>query len=113
LLPCHTHLRHTDSPPPTVPVGGHWPDRCACAPPPKPAVVDLIVAFSLPEGGRTTFELIDIAGRRVLERKFDYLAPGPQTVRLDEGAKRPAPGLYFIRMQHGGHVLSAKAVVGS
>ena len=80
---------------------------------PNPAVVDLIVAFSLPEGGRTTFELIDIAGRRVLERKFDDLAPGPQTVRLDEGAKRPAPGLYFIRMQHGGHVLSAKAVVGS
>ena len=79
---------------------------------PNPAVDALTVAFVIPEAGRTTFELFDLAGRRVLRRDFDSLPAGAQTVRLDAGGTPPKSGLYFVRMHHRGRVLSAKAVVG-
>ena len=77
---------------------------------PNPAVGPLMLAFSLAVGGRTTFDMVDVTGRSVLHRDFEYLPAGRQTIRLDEGAP-PAPGLYFVQMHHGGQVLSRKAVV--
>ena len=79
---------------------------------PNPTEGPLIVAFSLAEGGETSIELIDLAGRRVLNRDLGDVDPGPHTVRLDAGGPHLASGLYFIRMHHAGHVLSKKAVLG-
>jgi hypothetical protein len=78
---------------------------------PNPTNGSSLVAFSLAESGRTTIELIDLAGRRVLYRDLGLLTAGPHSVRLDEGRSHPPPGLYFVRLHHSGRTLSAKAAL--
>jgi len=78
---------------------------------PNPTTGPLLVAFSLAQGGTTTIELLDLAGRRVIRRELGFLGPGPHTARLDADGALPRPGLYFVRMDHAGQVLSSKAVL--
>jgi hypothetical protein len=75
---------------------------------PHPATRQLNVAFSLPGPGKVTIELIDTGGRRALKRVVEGLGPGPQVVPLGE-AESLRPGVYLLRLIHGGRSLTAKA----
>jgi hypothetical protein len=77
---------------------------------PNPARRDLVVAFSLPEAGDATLELLDVAGRRVITRRRTELPPGNHVLSLSAG--RPlAAGVYVLRLTQAGRSVTRKAVV--
>ena len=77
---------------------------------PNPAVGDLMVSFSLPDGETARLELFDVTGRVRLERDVGALGAGSHLVRLDSDTRVPA-GLYWIRLAHGGQSRVVKALV--
>jgi hypothetical protein len=77
---------------------------------PNPTRGELAVAFTLPAGGDGRLELVDIAGRRVLSRSLAGFAAGGHLLRLDEGA-RLAPGIYLLRLSHGGRAVTSRVCV--
>ncbi|MCE9627728.1 MAG: T9SS type A sorting domain-containing protein, partial [Candidatus Eisenbacteria bacterium] len=78
---------------------------------PNPARQDLAVSFSLPTGDASgTLELIDLAGRRVASADLSGLAAGPHRVALLE-RQSVTPGVYLVRLTHGGNMKSMKVAV--
>jgi len=67
---------------------------------PNPTRDDLGLAFVLPGAGEASVELIDLAGRRVLERSLGTLSAGPHAVTLAGATGVLAPGVYFLRLTH-------------
>jgi hypothetical protein len=79
---------------------------------PNPVMDRLVVAFSLSSGDPARLELMDLAGRRVLERQVGSLGAG--THRLDLGGAREfAPGMYFLRLAQGSRSQTARVVIGN
>jgi hypothetical protein len=60
----------------------------------------LIVAFTLPSAAPARIELVDVNGRRVVEREVGSLGAGPHALDLGEGLHL-APGLYLVRLTQG------------
>jgi hypothetical protein len=79
-------------------------------PHPNPARGDLWVSFSLPNADPATLDLLDVGGRRVATVDAGALGAGTHRLRLGDTADL-APGLYMVRLRHGGHVLVAKAAI--
>jgi hypothetical protein len=77
---------------------------------PNPAVSGLRVSFTLPDGGPAELALFDVAGRQVLSWRLLGLGPGRHVLALD-GGQHLAPGVYTVRLSHGGRFLTARAVV--
>ena len=77
---------------------------------PNPAVGALNVSFSLPKEGPATMELLDLAGRRVIDREVGHLGRGRHVFRLDSGS-RMAPGVYWLRLRQGAQQALTRAVV--
>lgn len=78
------------------------PGPLALAPPvPNPAAGRLTVRFTLPRGGRTRWELLDVAGRRVAGEDATVLAAGSHRRELLLGPD-VRPGLYLLRLEHEG-----------
>jgi hypothetical protein len=78
---------------------------------PNPASsADLAISFELPNTASGRLELLDVTGRRVAEHDLSGYAAGRYTERLGEGARVP-PGMYWIRLTHGGKGLTARGVV--
>jgi hypothetical protein len=78
---------------------------------PNPARTDLSVALALPAGGSGgTLELLDLAGRHVAARDLSALGAGRHRVALLEG-RALAPGIYLVRLVHGGEVRRLKVAV--
>ncbi len=77
---------------------------------PNPASRDLVVSFALPDEAPATLELLDLAGRRVAERPVGELGAGEHRVSLGR-AERLEPGIYLVRLTHGGRTLTARACV--
>lgn len=75
---------------------------------PNPSEREMWVSFSLPDNRPATLELIDVAGRRVRERTVS--GAGRQTVDLAAGGRLP-PGIYLIRLMHGGVTTVKRASV--
>jgi len=75
---------------------------------PQPAYGPLSVAFELPRAGAARIAMFDVAGRRVLERRWAALAAGAHVEAL--GA-RLAPGVYTLRLEHAGESRACRAVV--
>jgi hypothetical protein len=65
------------------------------------------LSLALPDGRSSVLEFYDAAGRRVSTRKLS-LGPGRHLVAMDQGL---APGVYLVRLTHGGHALTSRAVV--
>jgi hypothetical protein len=60
----------------------------------------LTVAFTLPTAAPARVELLDVGGRRVMDREVGPLGAGRHA--LDLGAGRSlAPGLYLVRLRQG------------
>ena len=77
---------------------------------PNPAVEQLNVSFSLPRNEAATIELLDVSGRKVIEREVGSLGAGRHVVRLDRG-ERLSPGVYWLRLRQGDGQLLSRAVV--
>jgi hypothetical protein len=68
---------------------------------PNPSRGDRVsVAFTLPTPAHARLELVDVSGRRVVEREVGALGAGRHVVALDTGG-RLAPGLYLVRLTQG------------
>ncbi len=68
------------------------------------------VSFSLANSSPAKIELIDAAGRRVLEKALHGLGAGTHTIDL--GRQRSLPeGLYVLRLSQAGSAASSKVVV--
>jgi hypothetical protein len=84
------------------------------APSPNPFSGKSRIAYSLPDNGRVTIQLYDVAGRHVAVLQDDVLPAGPHAVTwdgLDEGGHECAGGIYFVRMTfEDGQVASEKVV---
>ena len=70
----------------------------------------LRVRMSLPASAAGRLEAFDPAGRRVAARDLGALAAGQHLVDLGDGT-RFAPGLYLLRLTHGGETRTARTVV--
>jgi hypothetical protein len=70
----------------------------------------LDVRFSLPSAAPARLELIDVDGRRILEREVGSMGPGAHAVSLSPSHSL-APGIYWVRLTHGGVQGTAKLVV--
>jgi hypothetical protein len=77
---------------------------------PNPVVRDLVFSLTLASAGPATIELLDISGRRVIERSLHGLSPGRRDVNLGD-THRLAPGIYLVRLQQGTEVAMSKACV--
>jgi hypothetical protein len=78
---------------------------------PNPARQELIVSYSLAaSGARGTLELLDLAGRRVAWRDLSGESAGRHQVELLERAAL-RPGVYMIRLTHGGEVRGMKVAL--
>ena len=78
---------------------------------PNPVVGRAISAyFTLPSAERAMLELIDIAGRRVLEWEVGSLGAGPHSVDLSRDRVLPT-GLYLVRLTQGPNVRTTRAAV--
>lgn len=78
---------------------------------PNPARGDLGLAFVLPAPGEPTLELLDLAGRRVLERSLGSLAAGPHAVTLAGATSALAPGIYFMRLTHAHETVTRRVAI--
>jgi hypothetical protein len=68
---------------------------------PNPAIDGRVsIAFSLPSGEPAKLELMDLAGRRLMERAVGGLGAGRHVVDLAAGGRLPA-GLYLVRLTQG------------
>lgn len=81
---------------------------------PNPFRGPTTIRFSAPPGSKAAVEVYDVAGRLVA-RLFDgVVRNGFEEVRWDAreaGGERAASGVYFIRMEAGGEVVTRKSVL--
>jgi len=77
---------------------------------PNPGDGRLVLSFTLATGEPVRLELLDVAGRRVLVRDLAGLAPGSQTVALENAARLPA-GIYLVVLRQGGQRVTGKAAL--
>lgn len=78
---------------------------------PNPAHGELLsVAFTLPTAATARLELLDVSGRRVVEREVGSLGAGQHTFDLGTG-QRLAPGLYLVRLTQGANTRTTRVAV--
>jgi hypothetical protein len=77
---------------------------------PNPAVDGIKVSFSLAREGQATLDLLDLAGRLVIDREVGGLGAGRHLLRLDSG-ERISPGVYWLRLRQGEQQALKRAVV--
>ena len=76
---------------------------------PNPAVRDIAVTFTLPQGDDARIEWLDVTGRRVRTQSLVGLSPGRHTLRL-AGAP-PAPGVYLLVLTQGDRTVTARGAI--
>ena len=77
---------------------------------PNPAVAGLNVSFMLPAATSATLALLDVGGRRVIEREVGALGVGRHLLLLADG-RQLAPGMYWLRLSQAGETRLARGVV--
>jgi hypothetical protein len=91
-----------ESPPPGVALRGAWPN---------PASRDLHVSFTLARQAPAVLEILDLAGRRVIQREVGGLGPGTHAVDLGREAAALPPGLYALRLTQNGTSATRKLAI--
>lgn len=76
---------------------------------PNPVTAAARVRFALPAGNEATLELVDLQGRRQLQWSAGNAA-GERELALS-GLDRLAPGVYWLRLQQGANVASARIAI--
>lgn len=77
---------------------------------PNPAIDRVAVSFVLPSSEPATLELLDVAGRRWLDREVGSLGAGAHQVELRTAGQVRA-GLYFLRLAQAGRVSTTRVVI--
>ena len=77
---------------------------------PNPARGPLAVEFALPDAAPATLELLDPAGRRVLQHEVGSRGAGRHTHAFATNTKL-APGVYLVRLTRAGETRTARAIV--
>jgi trimeric autotransporter adhesin len=77
---------------------------------PNPTHSELTVAFTLPFASPASIEVLDIAGRRRLERDLSALGPGNHVLNLAEGHGLE-PGLYLVRLTQDNRFRTARVSI--
>ena len=79
---------------------------------PNPAHGSLELRFELATPAPVSFDLIDVGGRAVAHLDVGTRDPGEGHAqwRFDDDGARVSPGLYFVRMSVGGHMLETRRV---
>ncbi|HTK32051.1 MAG TPA: T9SS type A sorting domain-containing protein [Candidatus Saccharimonadaceae bacterium] len=77
---------------------------------PNPASGPLSVSFALPNASPASLEVLDVSGRRILQRDVGSMGAGSHVVRLDEGSGL-SPGIYWLRLRQGPRALLARGAV--
>ncbi len=77
---------------------------------PNPVTGTLTVAFSLPTGAPATLLLLDVSGRRVIEREVGHLGAGRHLLPL-LGTAQPASGVYWLRLTQGRETATTRCAV--
>ena len=67
------------------------------------------LAFSVPMAGSVRCVILDVAGRRVLDRDLGAFEAGHQLARVADA--RLSPGVYVATIAQGGRRASEKAVI--
>jgi len=93
----------TDAVPPLAPLG-LW-----LAPRLNPAEA-VTVRVTLPKIAAARLEVIDIGGRRVLERPLENEAAGTEAIELARSGQLPA-GVYIVRLTQGTNTVTARVVI--
>ena len=70
----------------------------------------LTVHFILPSSASARLRLLDVGGRRVVEREVGSLGPGRHAVDLSL-VRRLVPGVYFVHLTQGGDLRTARVAV--
>jgi hypothetical protein len=78
---------------------------------PNPARGGLHVAFSLATDAPASVELLDLAGRRVLERRLGVLGAGRHELSLSGEAASLPVGVYALRLTQGGRTAACKVAL--
>ena len=68
----------------------------------------MFISLALPDDAPATLELLDVAGRRLVERRLS--GAGPHRVNVSEGMVLDR-GIYFVRLTHGGRSLTSRVTV--
>jgi hypothetical protein len=76
---------------------------------PNPFNPETSIAFALPSQGQVRLEIFDLLGRRVAELIDGTLPAGVHRRQWD--AAQLASGIYFYRLQTGGHQISKKMIL--
>ena len=80
---------------------------------PNPSVERMSVSFVLTSTAPASLELLDVAGRRWLNREVGSLGAGSHRIDVATAGQFP-PGLYFLRLAQAGRVVSSRvAIVGT
>jgi hypothetical protein len=74
----------------------------------NPTSGNVRIAYSIPEAGEGTLELLDVAGRRVDVRTVH--GPGASQIDLAQG-RSLAPGVYLVRLTHAGRSVTTRVSV--
>lgn len=77
---------------------------------PNPATRNARVSFSLAGGAPATIEIVDVGGRRVAAQRYEASESGAHSIALAPSCGL-APGLYFVRLTQGTHVLTARGTI--
>jgi hypothetical protein len=77
---------------------------------PNPASGPLSVSFALPSSSPASLEVLDVSGRRILQRDVGSMGAGAHVVRLEESGGL-SPGIYWLRLRQGTKALLARGAV--
>jgi len=77
---------------------------------PNPASGALTVSFSLAASEPASLEVLDVTGRRVMQRDVGSLGAGPHMLKLGETGSLQ-PGVYWLRLRQGETLLRARGAV--
>lgn len=93
-------------------VPGPVVDRLSLAAPrPNPARTGFTAAFTLASAGEVTLELLDLTGRRVVQRALGVRAAGSHAEHLELPAHGLPAGLYFVRLAHRDGAVSQRVAI--
>ncbi|MEO0557762.1 MAG: T9SS type A sorting domain-containing protein [Bacteroidota bacterium] len=99
----------TDPPPVSEEASPQAGDLRLGAPYPNPTASSLTIPYTLARSGPVELTMVDVLGRRVLERTTLRQLEGSHTATLD--ARALAPGVYVIRLRAGDETRTARITV--
>ena len=67
-----------------------------------------VIAYELPDAAPAALEMFDLRGRRILRQEVGGVPAGPRQVGIPPDVP---PGLYFIRLSHGGRRIVRRACI--